>query len=64
MKQRDELHDIETVRRLLGGLGRTTVFQMIRMGELGSVRVGRRRMVPQSEIDRYIAERVEVRKYA
>jgi excisionase family DNA binding protein len=50
----DRLHDVETTQQLMGGIARTTVFELIRSGELGSVKVGRRRMVPQSQIDAYI----------
>lgn len=57
----DQLHDIETTQRLLGGVGRTTVFELIRTGQLRSVTVGRRRMVPQSQIDRFIAGQLDRR---
>lgn len=51
----DRLNDIEATQELLGRVGRTTVFELIRTKKLRSVKVGKRRMVPQSEIDRYIA---------
>lgn len=50
----DKLRDIEATRDRLGGIGRTTLFELIRTKELASVKVGRRRMIPQSQIDRYI----------
>lgn len=37
------------------GLGRTTVFGLISSGELRSVKVGRRRLVPAAALDEYIA---------
>ncbi|MCA1194432.1 helix-turn-helix domain-containing protein [Saccharopolyspora sp. 6V] len=42
----------ETARRL--GLGRTTVFGLIRTGELHSVRIGRARRVPTEAIGDYV----------
>jgi excisionase family DNA binding protein len=51
----DKLLDIEATQEQLGGLGRTTVFELIRAGKLRSVKVGKRRMIPQSQIDAYIA---------
>ncbi len=50
----DTLNDIENTQAKLGGLGRTRVFDLIRTGELASVKIGRRRFVPDSAIQRYI----------
>jgi len=50
----DQLNDIEGTQRKLGGLGRTRVFDLIRTGELASVKIGRRRFVPESAIQAYI----------
>lgn len=50
----DQLHDIPSAQQKLGGVSRSTIFLLMRSGELGSVKVGRRRMVPQSQIDAYI----------
>lgn len=36
------------------GIGRTKVFELIRKGELRSFQVGRRRLVPVEEIERFI----------
>lgn len=51
----DMLNDEENSRRKLGGIGHTKFYELLRDGELRSVRIGRRRFVPQSEIDRFIA---------
>jgi excisionase family DNA binding protein len=51
----DRLRDIPSTQEQLGNVGRTTVFELIRKGELRSVKVGKRRLVPQSQIDAYIA---------
>lgn len=37
------------------GLGRSTVCELIRSGELRSVKVGRRRLVPMAGADEYVA---------
>jgi excisionase family DNA binding protein len=36
-------------------VGRSSVFQLIGRGELKSVKVGRRRLVPQTAVDEYVA---------
>jgi excisionase family DNA binding protein len=37
--------------------GRTTVFELIRSGELGaSVKIGRRRLVDAANVDRYLQQ--------
>lgn len=37
------------------GLGRTTVFALIKDGKLRSVKVGRRRLVPAAALNEFIA---------
>jgi excisionase family DNA binding protein len=41
------------------GLGRTTVKQLIYEGELDSIKVGRRRLIPVESIDKFIMARLE-----
>ncbi|MCW2652674.1 MAG: ethanolamine utilization protein EutA [Mycobacterium sp.] len=48
------LHDIEGVMERLK-LGRSTVFAELASGRLRSVKVGRRRLVPESAIADFIA---------
>lgn len=55
----DRLYDIEGTRERLGGIGRTTLFELFRTREIGSVKIGRRRLVPQSQIEAYIAKQLE-----
>lgn len=50
----DQLNNIEQTGDKLGGLGRTRVFDLIRTEQLASVKIGRRRFVPDSAIERYI----------
>jgi excisionase family DNA binding protein len=47
------LHNIESVMDRLG-VGRSTVFAAIAGGQLRSVKVGRRRLVPESAITQFI----------
>ena len=39
-------------------LGRTAVFDLLRRGELTSVKVGRRRLIPVASLDAYLARLV------
>lgn len=49
------LHQIPSACSRLG-VGRTMLFELIKNGELDSVRVGRRRLIPESAICAYIAK--------
>jgi excisionase family DNA binding protein len=50
----ERLSSIEDVRQRLGGVGRSQVNWLITTGELRSVKIGRRRLVPESAILEYI----------
>ena len=50
----DQLNDVEATGVKLGGLGRTRVFDLIASKQLASVKIGRRRFVPDSAIAAYI----------
>ncbi|MCU1669508.1 MAG: hypothetical protein JWP40_2435 [Blastococcus sp.] len=41
--------------KALGGLGRTKVYELITSGQLRTVKIGRRRFVPTTAIDEYVA---------
>jgi excisionase family DNA binding protein len=41
--------------KALVGLGRTKVFELIASGELRTVKIGRRRFVPVSAVEEYVA---------
>ncbi len=49
-----ELNDLPESSRRLGGIGRTTLYVMIRNGEIGTVRIGNRVFIPSDEIARFI----------
>lgn len=42
----------------LGGIGRTKLYDLIEKGELTTVKIGRRRFVPASVIEEYVARLV------
>jgi len=50
----DRLLTLDEVREQLGGIGRTLVFDLIKHQRLPSVKVGRRRLVKESDLKRYI----------
>ncbi len=52
------LYDVREASRLLS-CGRTTVYELIKSGELGSVLVGRRRLVPATAIADFTARLIE-----
>jgi excisionase family DNA binding protein len=55
----DQLYDETEGRERLGNLGRTKYFELLKNGELRSVKIGRRRMVPASEIERFITRQLD-----
>lgn len=55
-----QLHDEKATRLRLGGLGRSKLWELISSGELRSVKIGKRRLVPEQAICEYIA-RLEAR---
>lgn len=40
------------------GLGRTVLYAMIARGEIASIKIGKRRLIPKSELQRVLAERL------
>ena len=52
------LLSVEEAARCLG-VGRTQVFVLLRQGALKSVRIGRRRLIPRSELDAYVQRELD-----
>lgn len=48
-----KLYRVEEVTQLLG-VGRTRVFDLIKLGELRSVKIGGSRRVPATALDEYV----------
>ncbi len=49
------MNDYKAVGVKLGGICRSLVFQLWASGELGSVKIGRRRFSTDKQIDEYVA---------
>jgi len=47
---------IEAAKRL--GVGRTTVYELIGSGEIRTFKVGNRTLIPEKELQRFVAERM------
>jgi excisionase family DNA binding protein len=51
------LHEIEDARKLLS-LGRTKFYAEVNAGRLTIVKAGKKSLVPQSELDRYVEAKI------
>jgi excisionase family DNA binding protein len=49
------LFSLDQVSEVLGGLGRTTIFELIKTGELKVVKIGRRSFVSQRAMAEYVS---------
>jgi excisionase family DNA binding protein len=45
---------VEQAAEQLGGVSRSTLYQLMRSGELASVKIGRRRLIPAEAIADYV----------
>lgn len=52
------LYSIDDARALLGGVGRTWLFEQISTGRVRSIKLGRRTMIPVAEIEALVANGV------
>ncbi|WP_182871591.1 hypothetical protein [Mycobacteroides abscessus] len=50
------MHDWKALAAKLGNVSRTTIFMLWNSGELGSVKVGRRRFSTERQLAEYIAK--------
>jgi excisionase family DNA binding protein len=48
------LYSIEEAQECLGGLGRTTLFSLIRRGEIRIIKVGRRTLIPFDQLESFV----------
>lgn len=48
------LHPVADAAEILG-VGRSTIYRLIAAGEIGTVKIGRRTLVAQTELERYVA---------
>ena len=49
-----QLLDLTEARAVLGGIGRTKLYELVGTGELRTVKIGRRRFVPVQAIEEYV----------
>ena len=49
------LLNLEQAMEALGGIGRTTLFDLMRTGRLDTVKIGHRTLIPTDAIDAFIA---------
>ena len=49
------LHTISGVQERLGGISRTSVYRLLGSGDLRSVHIGKRRLITEDELRRYVA---------
>ena len=52
--KKQRLYDLGEAQVLLGGIGRTKLFEELSAGRLKAVHIGRRRLVSQADIDDYV----------
>ncbi len=48
------LYDVPTASRLLGGLGRTSVYKLMQEGQLRAIKIGKRTFLTDAELKRYV----------
>ena len=52
------LYSLEQSSECLGGLGRTTIFELIRKGELQIVKIGRRTFITRKSLNDFVEAKV------
>jgi len=53
------LVSVRDARQMLGGVGRTKIYQLMDLGKLRSVSIGRRRMLVTASIERLVDEMLD-----
>lgn len=48
----------EACRRL--GIGRSALYELIKTGELRAIKIGKRTLIPETELQKIIAARLEI----
>ncbi len=49
------LYDVPTASRILGNLGRTSVYNLMKTGKLHPVKIGKRTFLTDRELRRYVS---------
>jgi excisionase family DNA binding protein len=53
---------VQAFQRELGSLGRDTIYQLIREGRIRSISIGRKILIPRSELEAWITRELETPK--
>jgi excisionase family DNA binding protein len=48
------LHPLPEAQDVLGGMGRSTFYELIKAGEIAVVKIGRRTYIAHDELERYV----------
>jgi excisionase family DNA binding protein len=48
------LRSIDEAQAVLGGIGRTTLYELIGSGDLKVIKLGRRTFIAQAELERFV----------
>ena len=48
------MHPLPEAQDVLGGMGRSTIYELIKAGEIAVVKVGRRTYIAHAELERYV----------
>lgn len=60
IEEHDRLaYPVNEAARLIGGLSRSTVYELIKSGEIKVIKVGTRTLIPRGELEVFIAARLE-----
>lgn len=54
MKARRQLHPVPEAREILGNIGHSKFYEVVRAGELRLVKIGRRSFVTDDELRRFV----------
>jgi excisionase family DNA binding protein len=58
--QERDAYPIEEARQRLGGIARQTIYDLINQGELASITIGTRRLIPAESIRAFVQKRSSV----
>lgn len=57
-----DAYTVEQARQRLGGVANQTIYNLINSGDLRSITIGKRRLIPAEAITEFIASRVATTK--
>ena len=59
-----EAYSLSEGMERLGGISRTLMYHLIKTGQITTIKVGRRRLIPRSSLQEYIATRLREEEQA